>query len=140
MQVMEACRRLKNTGFVSGTEALLLSKSRLHITTGSKDFNAILGGGVETGSVTEVFGEFRTGKTQLAATLAVTAQLSKDHGGAAGKVIILDTENAFRPERVAEIAEKRFGLGACGTCGVRLERLPFTIADTGTPTCCPFSC
>jgi hypothetical protein len=60
--------------------------------------------------VTEVFGEFRCGKTQLAATLAVTAQLDRASGGASGKVIILDTENAFRVERIAEIAEKRFGL------------------------------
>ena len=52
----------------------------------------------------------RCGKTQLAATLAVTAQLERSAGGASGKVIILDTENAFRIERVAEIAEKRFGL------------------------------
>ena len=57
-----------------------------------------------------MFGEFRCGKTQLAATLAVTAQLERAAGGASGKVIILDTENAFRVERIAEIAEKRYGL------------------------------
>ncbi len=60
--------------------------------------------------MTEIFGEFRCGKTQLAATLAVTAQLSPESGGASGKVMVLDTENAFRPERIAEIAEKRFQL------------------------------
>ena len=45
------------------------------ITTGSKELDALLGGGIETMSITEVFGEFRTGKTQLAHTLCVTAQL-----------------------------------------------------------------
>ena len=99
------------SGFLSGGEALRQSSAlRIRIHTGCKDLDAILGGGLETGSVTEVFGEFRCGKTQLCATLAVTAQLERSAGGAAGKVIILDTENAFRVERVAEIAEKRFGL------------------------------
>lgn len=70
-------------------------KSRIRITTGSKELDAILGGGLETGSVTEIFGEFRTGKTQLAATMAVTAMLPASHGGAEGKVIIMDTENAL---------------------------------------------
>lgn len=62
------------------------------------------------GAVTELFGEFRCGKTQLCASLCVTSQLGRDHGGGAGKVIVIDTENAFRIERVAEIAEKRYGL------------------------------
>lgn len=62
--------------------------------------------------MTEIFGEFRCGKTQLAATLCVNAQLERASGGAAGKVIVLDTENAFRVERIAEIAEKRYGLDA----------------------------
>ena len=102
--------RLKPTGFISGTESLrATAKSRVRITTGCKELDRILGGGLETGSVTEIFGEFRTGKTQLAATLAVTCQLAREDGGAAGKVLIIDTENAFRPERVAEIAVKRFG-------------------------------
>ncbi len=103
--------RLKPTGFISGSESLrAATKSRVRITTGCKALDAILGGGLETGSVTEVFGEFRTGKTQLCSTLAVTCQLAREDGGAAGKVLIIDTENAFRPERVAEIAVKRFGL------------------------------
>jgi len=58
-KILEACKRLKPTGFVTGTEALVRSKSRIHITTGCKELDDILGGGIETGSVTEVFGEFR---------------------------------------------------------------------------------
>jgi len=76
-------------------------QSRIKITTGSKELDAILGGGVETGVITEVFGEFRTGKTQLAAMLCVTAQLGREHGGGAGKVIYLDTENALYVSRCA---------------------------------------
>ena len=72
-------------------------------------FDAILGGGVETGSITEAYGEFRTGKTQLSHTLAVTCQLGFEQGGGQGKCIYLDTEGNFRPERIEKIAE-RFGL------------------------------
>ena len=58
-----------------------------------------------------MFGEFRTGKTQLCHTLAVTCQLPIDKGGAEGKCLWIDTEGTFRPERIVPIAE-RFGLDA----------------------------
>ena len=81
----------------------------MHVTTGSTALDKILGGGLETGSISEAFGEFRTGKTQLAHTLCCTAQLSHSMGGGQGKVIYLDTEGNFRPERIEAIAN-RFGL------------------------------
>ena len=68
-----------------------------------------LEGGIETGSITEVFGEFRTGKTQLCHTLCVTCQMAITEGGAEGKAIYIDTEGTFRPNRLQAIAE-RFGL------------------------------
>jgi DNA repair protein RAD51 len=64
---------------------------------------------VETGGITEVFGEFRTGKSQLSHTLCVTCQLSDNRGRPGGKALFIDTEGTFRPERLVEIA-KRFGL------------------------------
>lgn len=70
-------------------------QSRIKITTGSKELDTILGGGYETGTITEIFGEYRSGKTQLVSTLAVTSQLGRDHGGGAGKVIVIDTENGL---------------------------------------------
>ena len=79
------------------------------ITTGSSELDALLKGGVETGSITEIFGEFRTGKTQLCHTLCVTCQLPLEQGGAEGKAMYIDTEGTFRPERLMEIAEK-YGL------------------------------
>jgi meiotic recombination protein DMC1 len=110
-KILECARQLKPVGFLSGSDFLLAStRARVRITTGSKELDRVLGGGIETGSVTEFFGEFRCGKTQIAATLAVTCQLTREDGGAAGKVLIMDTENAFRPERIAEIATKRYGL------------------------------
>ncbi|KAI8463445.1 MAG: DNA recombination and repair protein Rad51 [Monoraphidium minutum] len=56
-----------------------------------------------------MYGEFRSGKTQLSHTLCVTCQLPVDMGGAEGKALFIDTEGTFRPQRLAQIAE-RFGL------------------------------
>ncbi|CAN9355979.1 unnamed protein product [Alternaria alternata] len=64
---------------------------------------------LQTMSISEVFGEFRCGRTQLSHTMSVIAQLPKDMGGAEGKVAYIDTEGTFRPERIAQIAE-RFGV------------------------------
>ena len=79
------------------------------MSTGSKEVDTLLQGGIETGCITEVHGEFKTGKTQLSHTLCVTSQLPIEDGGGAGKVCYIDTENTFRPERIKAIAE-RFNL------------------------------
>ena len=60
-------------------------------------------------SITEIYGEYRTGKSQLCHTLCVACQLPKNKGGAEGKAMYIDTEGTFRPERIVSIAE-RFGL------------------------------
>ena len=74
-----------------------------------KTIGYFIRGGVETGSITEVFGEFRTGKSQLCHTLAVTCQLPIDMGGGEGKCLYIDTEGTFRPNRLVSIAQ-RYGL------------------------------
>ncbi|URE47738.1 DNA repair protein Rad51 [Musa troglodytarum] len=66
-------------------------------------------GGIETGSITELYGEFRSGKTQLCHTLCVTCQLPLDQGGGEGKALYIDAEGTFRPQRLLQIAD-RFGL------------------------------
>jgi DNA repair protein RAD51 len=68
--------------------------------------DALLEGGIETGGITEIFGEFRTGKSQLCHSLCVKCQLPIDNGGAEGKALYIDTEGTFRPERLVEIGEK----------------------------------
>ena len=73
------------------------------ITTGSKALDTLLGGGVETRAVTEVFGEFGSGKSQLAHQLCVNVQLPPEQGGLNGKAIYIDTENTFRPERILDM-------------------------------------
>ncbi|XP_039991401.1 meiotic recombination protein DMC1/LIM15 homolog isoform X2 [Xiphias gladius] len=81
-------------------------KQVFHITTGSQEFDKLLGGGIESMAITEAFGEFRTGKTQLSHTLCVTAQLPGEDCYSGGKVIFIDTENTFRPDRLRDIADR----------------------------------
>ena len=96
-----------DAGFVPAIEYYKKRMTIERITTGSKNFDKLLGGGIETQSVTEVYGEYGSGKTQLCMTLCVTVQLPRDKGGLEAKAIYIDTEGTFRPERVAEIAEAR---------------------------------
>jgi meiotic recombination protein DMC1 len=95
--------------FQTGLQVQEMRKSIRKISTGSAQFDELLGGGIESQSITEFFGEFRTGKTQLCHTLCVTSQLGYDLGGGQGKVLYIDTEGNFRPERIHAIAE-RFSL------------------------------
>lgn len=80
---------------MTGTEYLHRRDNITRLTTGSKELDKLLGGGIESMSITEVFGEFRTGKTQLAHTLCITAQLPKENGGGNGKVAFIDTEGTL---------------------------------------------
>ena len=74
--------------FKTAADALEDRKSLVTLTTGSTELDKLLEGGIETGSLTEVFGEFRTGKTQLCHTLCVTCQMPISEGGAEGKVCV----------------------------------------------------
>lgn len=102
-------KRLLVTGFRSASERLNEMKESILLATGSTELDNLLGGGIETGSITEVFGEFRTGKTQICHTLCVTCQRPLDQGGAEGKALYIDTEGTFRPAKLVDIAE-RFGM------------------------------
>ncbi|KAJ8713549.1 hypothetical protein PYW07_013919 [Mythimna separata] len=84
-------------------------KQVFKISTGSTELDKLLAGGVESMAITEVFGEFRTGKTQLSHTLCVTTQIPNSTGYHGGKVMFLDTEHTFRPDRLRPIAD-RFNL------------------------------
>ena len=108
-KIVDAARKMSEAGFVTGVTCLQQRKRVVKISTGSTALDQLLGGGMESMSITEAFGEFRTGKTQLAHTLCVTCQLPGNMGGGNGKAIYVDTESTFRPERIKPIAE-RFGL------------------------------
>jgi DNA repair protein RadA len=94
-----------NIGFKSAEDVWEHRKNIARITTGSQELDDSLGGGVETGSVIEFFGEFRTGKTQIMHQLCVNVQLPRENGGLEGKALYIDTEGTFRPERIIQMAE-----------------------------------
>ncbi len=76
MILQAEAQKLVPMGFTTATEYHQKRAEIIQVTTGSKELDKLLGGGIETGSITEIFGEFRTGKTQLCLTLAVTCQVS----------------------------------------------------------------
>uniref|UniRef100_H2YAH8 DNA repair protein RAD51 homolog n=1 Tax=Ciona savignyi TaxID=51511 RepID=H2YAH8_CIOSA len=105
--IIEAAK-LVPMGFTTATEFHQRRSEIIQITSGSKELDKLLGG-LETGSITEIFGEFRTGKTQICHTIAATCQLPIEQGGGEGKCMYIDTEGTFRPERLLAVAE-RYGL------------------------------
>ncbi len=105
IKIINAARDSLQMGFMTGLEVLEKRKALKKITTGSNALNELLGGGIETQAITEVFGEFGCGKTQICHQLAVSVQLPVDKGGLEKTVFYLDTENTFRPERIIQMAE-----------------------------------
>ena len=109
-KAIQAARKVLDLGFTDALEFAERRKKINYITTGSKNLNELLGGrGVESRSVTEAFGAYGSGKTQLGLTLAVNVQMPPEKGGANGKCVFIDTEGTFRPARIKQIAE---GIGA----------------------------
>ncbi|CAO3701730.1 unnamed protein product [Rhizopus stolonifer] len=108
-KIKEAALKIQGPGFVTAKQVAIQREKVVKISTGSKQLDALLGGGIQTMSLTEAFGEYRTGKTQLAHTLCVQVQLSSEEGGANGKAAYIDTEGTFRPDRIVSIAD-RFGV------------------------------
>jgi len=92
-------------GFKGADDVWEIRKNIARITTGCQEFDEILGGGVETGSLIEFFGEFRTGKTQVMHQLCVNVQLPRSKGGLGGRALYIDTEGTFRPERIIQMSE-----------------------------------
>ncbi|KAL9266351.1 DNA repair protein RAD51-like protein [Drosera capensis] len=108
-KIIEAASKLVPLGFTSARDLHEQRTEIIQITSGSRELDKVLEGGIETGSITEIYGEFRSGKTQLCHTLCVTCQLPVDHGGGEGKAMYIDAEGTFRPQRLLQIAD-RFGL------------------------------
>ncbi|RLC33468.1 MAG: DNA repair and recombination protein RadA [Candidatus Nealsonbacteria bacterium] len=105
-KAIQASRSMLNLGFIDGVEYAKKRDNIIHITTGSKNIDNLLGGkGVESRAVTEAFGAYGSGKTQLGLTLAVNVQLPLEKGGGNGKCVFIDTEGTFRPLRIRQIAE-----------------------------------
>ncbi len=104
-KIISAARSMAKVGGFESGEAILERRKKVKkIDTGSTDLNSLLGGGVETQSITELFGEFGSGKTQICHQLAVNVQLPEEDGGLNGSIVVIDTENTFRPERIGQMA------------------------------------
>lgn len=105
IKLIKAAQDLEKMGFKSAETIWEKRRDLNRITTGSNNLDELLGGGIETGSVTELFGEYRTGKTQLAHQLCVNVQLQYDEGGVEGGALYVDAEGTFRPERIINMSE-----------------------------------
>jgi DNA repair protein RadA len=108
----KARSKLEEMGIIekSFTKATALYEKRKNeerISTGSKNLDDLFGGGIETRAITEIYGEYGTGKTQLCHTLCVIVNLDKQLGGLNAGALYIDTENTFRPERIVSIARAR---------------------------------
>ncbi|RLF31333.1 MAG: DNA repair and recombination protein RadA [Thermoplasmata archaeon] len=105
-KIIQAAREKADVGgFETGDSLLEKLKERRHLTTGSKSFDELIGGGFETQAITELFGAFGSGKTQVAHQLCVNVQMPEEEGGLEGEAVFIDTENTFRPERIVQMAE-----------------------------------
>ncbi|MEM3479381.1 MAG: DNA repair and recombination protein RadA [Candidatus Bathyarchaeia archaeon] len=108
LKIQESARRMLSADFKTAQEYYELRKNMRRCTTGCKNLDEILGGGIETQAITEFIGEYGSGKTQICLMLSVTAQLPYERGGLEGKVVFIDTEGTFMPERIYQISS---GLG-----------------------------
>ena len=105
-KIIIAARKAADIGnFESGDVLLEKRKEIKKLTTLSKTLDELLGGGIETSAITEFFGEFASGKTQIMHQLAVNATLPLEKGGLDGHVLFIDTENTYRPERIVQMSK-----------------------------------
>ena len=107
---IESAKALLENGDFQTADTVLESREKniKKLNTGSQALNDLLKGGIETHSVTEFYGEFGSGKSQICHTLAVLSQLPPESSGLNGGAIYIDTEGTFRPERIKEMVKTRF--------------------------------
>lgn len=104
LQVIGAARSSMNVSFIRVDELLEKRQNVLRLTTGSQALDNLLGGGLETQSITEFYGQYGSGKSQICHQLCVNVQLPAEQGGLEGAALYVDTENTFRTERIVQMA------------------------------------
>jgi DNA repair protein RadA len=107
--IIEAARSSIGIAFIRADELLKMRQKVLRLTTGSKALDNIIAGGLETQTITEFYGEYGSGKSQICHQLCVNVQLPPERGGLMGGVLYVDTENTFHLERIVQMA-KHLGL------------------------------
>jgi len=108
-KIIQAARESLDIGFETIDKLIKRREKIGRIKTGSKALDELLGGGVETQSITEAHGAFGSGKSQVGFQLAVNALLPKEKGGLNRNSVIIDTEGTLRPERLQQMG-KAIGL------------------------------
>ncbi|WP_224448171.1 DNA repair and recombination protein RadA [Haloprofundus salilacus] len=102
--IVRGAREFADVGrFETGVELLQHRKRVGKLRWRVPEVDDLLGGGVETQSITEMYGGYGVGKSQVTHQLAVNVQLAREHGGLEGSALFVDTENTFRPERIDEM-------------------------------------
>jgi DNA repair protein RadA len=91
--------------FIRGDELVKMRRNVLRLTTGSSMLDKLLGGGIESQSITEFYGEYGSGKSQICHQLCVNVQLPPEEGGLGGAALYIDTENTFRTERIFQMSQ-----------------------------------
>lgn len=101
---IQAAREVADIGgFESGKDVLDRRERIGKLSFFIDDLDELFGGGVETQSITEFYGEFGAGKSQFTHQLCVNVQVPSEKGGLDGRAIFVDTEDSFRPERIREM-------------------------------------
>jgi DNA repair protein RadA len=108
-KIIDKTRDMLEIGFTPADKVWEQRQNIGKIKTGSKSLDELLGGGVETQAITEVYGAFGSGKSQIGFQLCLNVQLPADKGGLNGNCLFIDTEATFRPERIIQMA-KAMGL------------------------------
>jgi DNA repair protein RadA len=103
-EIINAARSSSSLSFVRVIELLEKRQNVLRLTTGSRKLDGLLGRGLETQAITEFYGEYGTGKSQIAHQLCVNVQLPPEKGGLGGGALYIDTENTFRTERILQMS------------------------------------
>ena len=103
-KIIGEARNTIATSFVRADELMRMRQSVLRLSMGSKQLDELVGGGLESQTITELYGEFGVGKSILCHQLAVNAQLPLEQGGLNGGALYVDTENTFRPEWIIRMA------------------------------------
>jgi DNA repair protein RadA len=103
--IIEEARSNISVSFIRADELLKRRKSVLRLTSGSKALDGLLDGGLETQTITEFYGEYGSGKSQICHQLCVNVQLPPERGGLNGAVLYVDTENTFRTERIVSMSK-----------------------------------
>jgi len=105
LDVIRKARSAMELSFIRADELLKMRENILRLTTGSKTLDDLLAGGLESQTITEFYGEYGSGKSQMCHQLCVNVQLPPERGGLDGAALYVDTENTFRTERIVQMAQ-----------------------------------